>query len=82
MSRALMWLVRVYQRSLSYLVPVRCRFHPSCSEYTLQALQQHGAVRGVWLGLRRILRCQPLGRPGYDPVPVTTDSRQINRRTD
>lgn len=46
-----------------------CRFHPSCSHYTREAIEKHGARRGAWLGLKRLLRCRPFGASGYDPVP-------------
>jgi putative membrane protein insertion efficiency factor len=58
-----------YQRYLSGLKSPSCRFAPSCSAYTRQALLLHGLTRGSWLALKRILRCQPLCRGGYDPVP-------------
>jgi uncharacterized protein len=65
--------VRLYQltlsRALRWFGPV-CRFHPSCSEYTLQCLKLHGAARGLYLGGRRILRCQPFHPGGYDPPPA------------
>ena len=62
--------VRIYRAVISPLLGPRCRFHPTCSAYTLQALELHGPVRGFLLGLRRILRCHPFGAKGWDdPVP-------------
>ncbi len=63
-------LVRFYQYVLSPLLPGACRYTPSCSEYGVQALQQHGAFRGGWLTLKRFLSCHPWGGHGHDPVPV------------
>ena len=68
-ARVLMGPVVVYRRVISPLIPPRCRFEPSCSTYALQALSTHGAVRGLWLSLRRIARCHPFNPGGYDPVP-------------
>jgi len=61
-------LIRGYQRWLSPLLPSSCRFHPTCSEYMRQAVERHGAARGVWMGLKRLARCQPLCAGGFDPV--------------
>jgi putative membrane protein insertion efficiency factor len=61
-------LIRGYQRWLSPLLPSACRFHPTCSEYMRQAVERYGAVRGVWMGLKRLARCQPLCAGGFDPV--------------
>lgn len=61
-------LIRGYQRWLSPFLPSACRFHPTCSEYMRQAVERHGAVRGVWMGLRRLARCQPMCAGGFDPV--------------
>lgn len=69
MARLLIAIIRAYQRWLSPLLGPRCRFHPSCSQYMLEALQLHGLFRGGWLGFRRILRCHPLNPGGFDPVP-------------
>ncbi len=66
----LLALGRLYQRTLSYVLPTRCRFYPSCSEYFLQAVELRGAWCGLWLALWRLARCQPLCRGGYDPVPT------------
>ena len=61
--------VRAYRLLLSPWVGHGCRFQPTCSAYALEALEKHGAFRGSWLALRRILRCHPWGGEGYDPVP-------------
>ena len=68
-ARCLVLLVRLYQRTFAHWIGGRCRFNPSCSEYGVQALERHGAIRGSWLTLRRISRCHPLGGSGEDPVP-------------
>jgi putative membrane protein insertion efficiency factor len=69
----LAWLlalpIRLYKRWLSPLLPPACRFHPSCSVYALEALQKHGALRGLRLIVWRLLRCQPFHPGGFDPVP-------------
>jgi putative membrane protein insertion efficiency factor len=62
-------LIRLYQWSLSPLLGAHCRHWPSCSQYALEALETHGALKGGWLALLRILRCNPFGSWGYDPVP-------------
>lgn len=67
--RALDALVRLYQLLLSPLLGGHCRYHPTCSAYAREALAAHGAARGILLASRRILRCHPLARGGYDPVP-------------
>jgi hypothetical protein len=61
--------IRFYKRFISPLLPPACRFHPSCSVYALEALQKHGALRGLRLTLWRLLRCQPFHPGGFDPVP-------------
>ncbi len=69
LTGALSFPIRLYQRLLSPLLGPRCRFYPSCSHYALQALHQHGPLRGSALAAGRILRCHPLNPGGYDPVP-------------
>ncbi|MCX7072985.1 MAG: membrane protein insertion efficiency factor YidD [Gammaproteobacteria bacterium] len=61
--------IRAYQRVLSPLLGPRCRFHPSCSHYALEAIERFGAARGSWLAIKRISRCHPLNAGGLDPVP-------------
>ncbi len=61
--------IRLYRRLVSPWLPPRCRFQPTCSDYALQAIRAHGAGRGLWLAIRRLLRCHPFGEPGFDPVP-------------
>lgn len=68
----LLALVRAYRYLLSPWVGSSCRFHPSCSTYALEALEQHGALRGSWLTLRRLGRCHPFHPGGEDPVPPAT----------
>lgn len=61
--------IRFYRRFISPFTPASCRFTPTCSQYALEALRKHGPLRGLWLSLRRLLRCHPWGGSGYDPVP-------------
>jgi putative membrane protein insertion efficiency factor len=60
--------LRLYKTFLSPFLPSACRFTPTCSEYAMQAVEKYGTIRGTWLGVKRILRCQPFCRGGYDPV--------------
>ena len=68
-TRILIVPIRLWQVTLSRVLPPSCRFSPSCSAYAIEALQRHGPVRGLWLAVRRIGRCHPWGPSGYDPVP-------------
>ena len=62
-------LVRLYQALISPLTPASCRFTPTCSSYTIEALEKHGLFKGGWLAVKRISSCHPWGKSGYDPVP-------------
>ncbi len=73
----LLFIIRIYQKTLSFdhgpLAKVfpfwGCRFYPSCSQYTYQAIAKHGVFRGLWLGVKRLVRCNPFSKGGHDPVP-------------
>jgi putative membrane protein insertion efficiency factor len=68
-GRLLAASIRGYQRTLSRVLPPACRFYPSCSQYALEAVTRHGALKGTWLAARRLARCHPFHPGGYDPVP-------------
>lgn len=79
-SKILLGLIRVYQLTLSPFIGNQCRFHPSCSTYAAQAIDQHGAIRGTWFAVRRLGRCHPFNAGGFDPVPGATtaaDTKEI-----
>ena len=61
--------IRFYQRFISRGLPSSCRFHPTCSQYTYEAIEKYGTLKGSWLGAKRIARCQPWNKGGFDPVP-------------
>jgi len=69
MSKILLALLRFYKRAISPFLGQRCRFYPTCSEYMYIAIERYGALKGFWMGLKRLVRCQPFCRGGYDPVP-------------
>jgi putative membrane protein insertion efficiency factor len=71
-AKLLIGLIRLYQVVISPWTPASCRYQPTCSCYAKEAIEVHGALRGSWLGLRRLLRCHPWGGWGYDPVPPAT----------
>jgi putative membrane protein insertion efficiency factor len=72
LGRILIGLVRFYQVAISPWTPAACRFTPTCSSYAIDALREHGAVRGAWLAARRLAKCHPWGGYGFDPVPPRT----------
>lgn len=67
--RGLVAFIRAYQLVISPALPPACRFTPTCSQYALEAIRRHGAVRGAWLGVRRLARCHPFNPGGFDAVP-------------
>ncbi len=69
MKRLLILVARAWQLGPSRILPPTCRYMPSCSQYAIEALEKHGAIKGGWLATKRLLRCHPWGGHGYDPVP-------------
>ncbi len=72
-------LIKFYQKIISPLLPHSCRFQPTCSQYMIEAIENHGIVKGVWLGTRRLLRCHPWGGSGYDPIPPKDNPHQTDK---
>ncbi|PKB67514.1 MAG: membrane protein insertion efficiency factor YidD [SAR202 cluster bacterium Io17-Chloro-G4] len=69
MKSAVIVAIKVYQRTISPFLPSSCRYFPTCSHYSQEAVVKHGVLKGFWLGVKRLGRCHPLGGKGYDPVP-------------
>jgi putative membrane protein insertion efficiency factor len=69
MSRTVLLAIRLYQKTVSPYLPSACRYSPTCSHYSHDAVEKYGAIKGAWMGLKRLGRCHPLGGKGYDPVP-------------
>lgn len=69
LTKVLVGLILLYKKMLSPLLPPSCRYYPTCSEYGMEAIKKHGPIKGGWLALKRILRCNPWGGHGHDPVP-------------
>jgi hypothetical protein len=69
MKSVALFLIRLYQNTISRITPPSCRFHPTCSQYTYEAIEKYGFLKGSFLGGRRIIRCHPFNPGGFDPVP-------------
>ncbi|AQU06070.1 membrane protein insertion efficiency factor YidD [Dehalococcoides mccartyi] len=69
MKKLALKLIRLYQNTYSKAAPSSCRFIPTCSQYTYEAIERFGIFKGIWLGVKRLSRCHPLNKGGYDPVP-------------
>jgi putative membrane protein insertion efficiency factor len=79
MKTMVLGILGAYKRFVSPALPKACRFVPTCSEYAMEAVDRHGIVRGAMLAAWRVLRCNPFGRGGYDPVPLSEDDRALRR---
>src|SRR5437879_1153152 len=83
-SRAAAWLllagIRLYQAVFAPVMPVGCKFYPSCSHYAAEAIARHGAARGIWLAAARLWRCRPFTKGGFDPVPDLVEDMSLFRR--
>ena len=78
---AVVAMLGVYKRWISPMLPAACRFHPTCSVYAAEAIEWHGLGRGSWLALRRLARCHPFSRGGFDPVPASSRPSEIEGAT-
>ncbi|WP_416350317.1 membrane protein insertion efficiency factor YidD [Mammaliicoccus lentus] len=75
MKKLFIKLIRLYQRYISPLTPPTCRFHPTCSNYAIEAISEYGVLKGTWLAIKRILKCHPFHPGGFDPVPTKKDHK-------
>lgn len=75
MKKLFIKLIRLYQRYISPLTPPTCRFHPTCSNYAIEAISKYGVLKGTWLAIKRILKCHPFHPGGFDPVPPKKDHK-------
>lgn len=75
MKQLLLGLIKFYRKYISPMTPPACRFHPTCSQYGLEAIETHGAMKGAYLTVKRILKCHPFHPGGFDPVPPKNDEK-------
>ena len=80
MKRVLLWMIRGYQLVLSPVLGANCRHEPTCSRYSFEAIERFGAIKGLWLTIKRVSKCQPWGTWGYDPVPPLENKK--SKKTD
>lgn len=76
MKKVLIFLVKVYQNTISPLLGKNCRFVPTCSQYMIEAIAEYGAMKGILMGVKRIIRCNPFSKGGYDPVPKKNNEEE------
>ncbi len=81
-QKSAIFFIRIYKKLISPFLPCACRFQPTCSEYMMQAIRLHGFCKGIILGIKRILRCNPWGSSGYDPVPLPKNKNAADKDTD
>ncbi len=80
MKHILKILILFYKKFISPVLPSSCRFYPTCSSYSLQAIEKYGAIKGSWLAIKRISKCHPFHKGGYDPVPESLNKFSTNKR--
>ncbi|HJD67661.1 MAG TPA: membrane protein insertion efficiency factor YidD [Rickettsia endosymbiont of Bembidion lapponicum] len=80
MTSILLLLLKFYQYFISPLLGNNCRFYPTCSEYAKDAITSHGNIKGLWLAVKRIIKCQPFCDGGYDPVPISIKNSKISSK--
>ncbi|HJD61967.1 MAG TPA: membrane protein insertion efficiency factor YidD [Rickettsia endosymbiont of Columbicola hoogstraali] len=80
MTSILLLLLKFYQYFISPMLGNNCRFYPTCSEYAKDAITSHGNIKGLWLAVKRIIKCQPLCDGGYDPVPISIKNSKISSK--
>ena len=78
-EKFLLFLLYLYKKYISPLLPNACRYTPTCSEYMIEAIKTHGVLKGLCLGFKRLCRCHPFGKSGYDPVPQPKKNKDTNR---
>ncbi|MXX93946.1 MAG: membrane protein insertion efficiency factor YidD [Chloroflexi bacterium] len=81
MAKSALALIKFYKLAVSPYLPSTCIYQPTCSEYAAEAIEQHGVVRGIWMGIKRIARCNPFTTGGLDPVPVRNEGSGSATRT-
>lgn len=81
MKKIIILMIRGYQKGISPMFPPSCRYHPTCSQYSIEAIRKHGALKGSIMGISRILRCHPFVRGGHDPVPEHFTMRRNKKET-
>lgn len=81
MRKLLLLPIRFYQYAVSPMMASHCRYYPSCSQYAIEAISHHGGLKGLFLSIKRLLRCHPWGKGGYDPVPGTDDRKSTESTT-
>ena len=70
------FIIKIYQKLISPILLPSCRFNPTCSQYSIQSLNKYGLLKGIWLTLKRISKCHPLGGQGYDPLPIKNEKNK------
>jgi uncharacterized protein len=79
MTKVLLFLIRCYQKGISPFLGSHCRFYPTCSAYTYEAIARHGPCKGIFLGVKRLLKCHPFHPGGFDPVPDPKETRKLTK---